>query len=154
MISHYFTKEGVEKVKKELQALKSKLKEIRSQKGEAADVGGNVWHDNPSFEELIRQENDLITQISEIEQLISDAQIIKDEKKDNRVGVGSLVTLLLNNKQNVTYKIVGMMESDPQKKYISYESPLGSAIMGAVAGEKRDFVIGDKKQIIQILKVE
>ena len=64
--------------------------------------------------------------------------IIVDSNKINKdvVHVGSTVKVLdLEFNEEMVYKIVGTIESDPDRGYISNESPIGKALMGKKKGE-------------------
>jgi hypothetical protein len=56
--------------------LSRQLKDVQSQKGEAVEVGGNIWHGNFSFEELNRQELMLNNRIGEVAAQILKAEIV------------------------------------------------------------------------------
>ena len=60
----------------------------------------------------------------------------ESELSSDTVGVGSTVRVLCTkNTREDTYKIVGSTESDPMKKRISDESPVGKALIGHKVGE-------------------
>ena len=65
------------------------------------------------------------------------ATIISDDKVTmDTVGVGNFVTVFDEEfKEEETYKVVGIIESDPDKNYVSNESPIGSAFLGAKKGD-------------------
>ena len=63
------------------------------------------------------------------------AAVNKDVKKDE-VGVGNTVKVYdMDFDEEVTYKIVGVIESDPDKNLVSNESPIGSSLMGKKVGD-------------------
>jgi transcription elongation factor GreA len=147
------TKEGLEEARKKLRELEERLKNVLSQKGEAYQIGGDGWHDNFTFEQLIQQEEALRFQISELKAFLRKAKIIKERVGSKTVRVGSRVILLFDDGKQLEYKIVGLMQSNPKKNYISYESPLGAAILGAKQGEKRKFTTGKEKKIVEVLEI-
>jgi transcription elongation factor GreA len=152
--SYIITKEGLEEARKKLKELEERLRNVLSQKGEAYQIGGDGWHDNFTFEQLIRQEEALRFQISELKAFLRKAKIIKERVSGKRVGIGSAVTLLFDDGKQLEYKIVGLMQSNPQKNYISYESPLGAAILGAKQGEKRKFIAGGKQKSAKVMDIK
>ena len=151
---HLITKKGLEKIKERLIELERKFKEILAQKGEAAETGGNVWHDNPSFEGLIEQERMIVAQIDELKSMLINSKVVDEDVNKKVVDIGSVVTLLFNDEQKIEYKITDSQLSDPSKNLISYSSPVGCAILGARCGESREFVVGNKKKKIKILEIK
>ncbi len=147
------TKKGLEKARENLLELERKFKEVLSQKGEAAETGGNVWHDNPAFENLIEQERMISAKIDELKEIIRNAQIIEENINKETVSIGSSVILFFEDGRKLEYKITDSIQSNPDKNLISYNSPLGSAILGAKRGESREFIAGNKKKKIKILEI-
>ena len=74
--------------------------------------------------------------IQELTQILSNVQII-DENKKNRdvVDIGSHVTIQEEDFDPETYYIVGPKEADPRNARISHESPIGRALIGHRVGE-------------------
>lgn len=66
--------------------------------------------------------------------------IVIEKSDDGKVAIGSRVTLVLavplpSGASIATYDIVGPAETDPSKGRISFQSPLGMALIGKVAGD-------------------
>jgi transcription elongation factor GreA len=51
------------------------------------------------------------------------------------VQVGTEVTVQAEDEPEETYRIVGAAEADPRNGKISYESPLGAALLGRRIGD-------------------
>ena len=49
--------------------------------------------------------------------------------------------------------VVQIDEADLQAGKISSESPVAQAILGAKAGEKKEYQVGDKKMVIEVLEI-
>lgn len=155
MIKNFLiTKKGLEKAKEKILELEKKFKEILSQKGEAAETGGNAWHDNPAFEDLISQEQMIGFQINELKNMIRNAQTVEENIDKETVRIESVVILSFDDNRNIEYKITDSLQADPSKNLISYSSPLGSAILGAKCGESREFIAGNKKKKVKILEIK
>ena len=126
------TATGFEKLKKELEDLKSiKRPEIIKAIAEARAHGD--LKENAEYHAAKDEQGKIEGRISEINYLFANANIIdvtKIEKKDNVI-FGSTVNLLdLENNQKKTYKIVGKDESDIKKNFIYFRSPMGKALIG------------------------
>ena len=71
--------------------------------------------------------------ITEIESALSNAQIIdvKDIPETGRVIFGSTVRLYdTKSDKEITYKIVGNLESEPENGLISIEAPIAKGLIG------------------------
>ena len=76
-------------------------------------------------------------EIATIEETLRKATIISDDKVTmDTVGVGNFVTVYDEGfKEEETYKVVGIIESDPDKNYVSNESPIGLALLDRRVGD-------------------
>ena len=71
--------------------------------------------------------------INEMESAIVNAQVIdvKEIPETGRVIFGSTIKLYdINNEKEITYKIVGNLESDPDKGHISIDTPIAKGLVG------------------------
>ena len=133
------TAEGFEKLKKELENLKSfKRPEIIKAIAEARAHGD--LKENAEYHAAKDEQGKIEGRINQINYLFSNANIIdvtKLENKDNVV-FGSTVDLLdLESNKKKTYKIVGKDESDIKKNFIYFRSPIAKALIGK---RKKDLV--------------
>ncbi len=90
--------------------------------------------------------------IIELEEQINKAVII-EHTNTGEVAIGSTVTLAVGDKQK-TYQILGSSETNPEKGIISYQSPLGEALMGKKEGEEVAVQIGARKVSYGIIAIE
>jgi len=153
-LPYELTKEGLERLNKQLQETESKLAKLLLQKQEIATTQGDYWHDNPSFDKLEGEERALRLEIRNIRKKLTRAVIVEETNQEDEVKIGSFVLLILeSDKKETEFKIVDPEISDPSKGFISYASPLGKAILGARAGDIRTYSVGEKKFQVQIVKV-
>ena len=115
-----------------LKKLEDELDELREQ----GDLSENAEYDAAKEEQRETE-----ARIEEIENLLKNAEIIVDEEIDaKKISVGCTVTLQeQKNKVSVIYKVVGNIEADSLNGMISYESPLGKALIGKKKGEIVEF---------------
>jgi transcription elongation factor GreA len=124
----YVTKEKLEDLKKELTELKTvKRQEVADMLRQAKDYGD--LSENSAYTEAREAQNQLEMKISELEEMVKNAQIISQQEGGQYVVVGSTLTVKKDGKQ-YTYTIVGSEEADPISGKISNESPLGKAFLG------------------------
>lgn len=128
------TKEGLEKMQKELEDLRTtKRAEVAQRLKEAIAMGD--LSENSEYDEAKNAQAFLEGRIVQLEQQIRTAQIIVKGKK-NRIDVGSTVTIEdMEEYVKETVTIVGSAESNPFEGHISNESPVGRALVGAKAGD-------------------
>lgn len=128
------TKEGLEKMQKELEDLRTtKRAEVVQRLKEAIAMGD--LSENSEYDEAKNAQAFLEGRIVQLEQQIRTAQIIVKGKK-NRIDVGSTVTIEdMEEYVKETVTIVGSAESNPFEGRISNESPVGRALVGAKAGD-------------------
>lgn len=132
------TKEGLEKIKEELNYLKEvKRKEVAERLKEAISYGD--LSENAEYEEAKNEQAFTEGRILELEEKVKYARIIDDKtKKGAIVQLGSKVViqnLTGKTKSEEEYVIVGSTEADPINHKISNVSPVGKALLDKRVGE-------------------
>ncbi len=127
------TKEGLEKLKKELDHFNNvRRKEVAARLKEAISYGD--LSENSEYEDAKNEQAFVEGRIIELEKMIDNAEIITEGKKstDATVQIGTVVTVqnLTDKDAPATYTIVGSTEADPAESKISNESPIGAALLG------------------------
>ncbi len=154
------TKEGLKKLKEELDFLKTtKRQEIAQRLKEAISYGD--LSENAEYEEAKNDQAFIEGRILELEKQIKNARIItertptKSWTKGKVIDIGSIVTVRnkTDDDEPETYTIVGSMEADPIEHKISNESPIGKALLGREKGDIVEVVAPAGKFKYEILKV-
>lgn len=130
------TTEGLEELTRELHELTNvKLPQVIDRVAKAREYGD--LSENSEYHSA-RDEQQLVeARIEEIENILSNAKMIKATKSHDKVGIGSTVTLLEDGKKgSFDVVIVGEFESTPGQNKISSVSPMGKAIVGKKKGDK------------------
>lgn len=130
----YLTKSGLEKLQAELEDLttngRKKIAEMIKTAKEYGDLS-----ENSEYADAKDQQVFIEGRISELEHILKNAVIIDEMHNDCKsVGMGCTVHVEVNEGQ-MEFKIVGSAEADPEKGYISNESPIGKALLGKQAGD-------------------
>lgn len=150
MNTFFVTKEGLDKLRKELNELKNvRRKEIAGRIEIAKDMGD--LSENAEYHEAKDEQGFIEGRIAELEVLLSSAVII-ERSADGCVSVGSTVRVSANGKEK-EYTIVGASEADPLAGKISNESPLGKAFIGRCEGDTIEVAVPTGKMIYSIIKV-
>lgn len=128
----YFSPEGLEKLKKELEERKYVLrKDIASRIAEARDLGDLA--ENAEFTEAKELQAFNEGRIEELENIVKNAQLISHAHGQSTVDVGSTIKVKSVTGEH-TFTIVGASESNPVQGFISNESPLGKSFLGHKKG--------------------
>lgn len=132
------TKEGAEKLRKELAELKSQVRpRIIAAIAEAREHGD--LKENAEYHAAREQQSFCEGRIAEIEGKLSGSEIIDVSQIEptGRVIFGVTVTLLnLDNEKQSVYQIVGEDEADVAAGKISVGSPIARALMGKHEGDE------------------
>lgn len=147
----YLTLEVLEKLKKELNYLKIvQRKEIAEKIKYAASFGD--FKENAAYGEAKEAQAFLEGKILKLEVIIRTAQVV-EKKGTDRVQIGSMVLVDSNGKKQ-KFQIVGLEEADPEKGKISYQSPLGKALLGKSVGAKTKVETPTGEIQYKIFKIE
>lgn len=132
----YITKEGLEKIKTELEYLKNEKRAEISQRLEIAISHGDL-SENADYDYAKQEQAFVEGRIKDLEDSLRRAQIIDNGGRVDKVRVGSTVTVAEPgyDDEEETYHIVGVHEADPSNGRISNESPIGRALLGAKVGQ-------------------
>ncbi|MEW9700464.1 transcription elongation factor GreA [Paenibacillus sp. SI8] len=128
------TPEGLAKLEFELEDLKTvKRRELAARIKTAISYGD--LKENSEYHSAKNDQSFMETRIMTIERMLKKARVV--ERIDtSTVQVGSVV--ILNDvefSEKIEYRIVGSSEADVLENKISYESPLGDALMGKSVGD-------------------
>ena len=148
-----YTPDGYKAIVDELTYLKGeKTEEIKKNLAYARSLGD--FSENSELDAAKDEQAQVAARISELEELIKNAEIIDDIKADV-VNLGSTVIVYdYDMEEEVEYSIVGTNESDPMKGRISDRSPIGAAMIGKRAGDEFVTVTPGGELKFKIIKVE
>lgn len=149
------TKRGAEKLKEELQRLKSVERHAVIEAIAEARAQGDL-SENAEYEAAKDKQGFIEGRILEIEGKLAAAQIIDPAALDagGRVVFGSTVDLEDENSgTQVTYQIVGDDEADLKQGLISVSSPIARAMIGKEAGEVAEFTAPGGTRRYEIVEV-
>ena len=149
---YYITEEGLKDLKTELDELIrvvrpeviDELKQARSQ-GDLSE--------NADYDAARDRQAQVEARIKQLEMMIDNAEIIKDNSNSKYVRVGSTVELeMLDTKSIETYTIVGTIEADPLGGKLSNVTPLAEAVMDQKVGATVTVAV-DEPYKVKILSI-
>lgn len=154
MAINYYTKEGLQKLKEELDQLKSvERPRISEQIAEARDKGD--LSENAEYDAAKEAQGLLEMKISKLEDLVANARMLDSSQMDlSKVMVLSNVKLRnKNNGAEMRYKLVSESEADLKAGKISVNSPIGQGLMGKKVGETAEITVPSGKIALEILEI-
>jgi transcription elongation factor GreA len=150
----YYTPEGLDKLKKELNALKTKGRaDIAKQIAEARDKGD--LSENAEYDAAKDAQGLLELKISKLEEIVSNARVI-DEANIDTSKVSILSKVKIKNKKNgaiMTYTLVSEEEADLKRGKISVKSPIGKGLLGKKVGEDTEIQVPAGKIEFEIQEI-
>ena len=132
----FITKEGLEKLRTELEDRKTRLRQEIAQAIKEAKEQGDL-SENAEYAEAKSQQNENESRIGELEMIIKNSQVVQRDDSQKGAQMSSIVKVKFNGSE-MEFTIVGSNEADPANFKISNESPLGKAFMGHNAGDTVD----------------
>jgi transcription elongation factor GreA len=133
---HYLSQEGFDRLRAELDELKSTGRaEVAQAIAEAREKGD--LSENAEYDAAKDAQGLLEMKINELEKVMANARVLDSSQLDtSKVTVLSKVTI--RNKKTdkaMTYQLVAESEADLKAKKISVNSPMGQGLLGKKVGE-------------------
>ena len=126
------TQEGLEKMKAELEQLKTVTRYEVIEKLRTARGYGDL-SENSEYDEAKNEQSFVEGRIKELEHQIHHVKVVEEVQTDV-VGIGSYVKVATAGK-NLEYQIVGSAEANIKEGKLSNVSPVGEGLMGCQAGD-------------------
>lgn len=128
------TKEGYEKLMKELKYLKNDKRNEVAERIKIAISFGDL-SENSEYEDVKREQAYLEGRISDLEKNLSSVKIIEEGSDFQTVKLGSKIKVKnIDTKDELFITIVGSMEFDPENLKVSNESPIGKSLLDKKIG--------------------
>ncbi|PZR97632.1 MAG: transcription elongation factor GreA [Chloroflexi bacterium] len=144
------TADGKRELEEKLVHLKTVNRpEIAHKIGRAADDGD--LSENGAYHQAKEDQARLEGQIAELEFVLRNAVVARDT--GDRVGIGKTVTVEDENGKERTYRLVSSHEVNTVLGYISDQSPIGAALMGARMGESVQAETPGRARTLKIVSV-
>jgi transcription elongation factor GreA len=138
----YFTEEGLENLKKEVNHMISvERPAISRQIAEARDKGD--LSENAEYDAAKEAQGLLELKISKMQEVVRNARVIDESKMDtSKVYILSTVKIKnLKNNMEMTYSLVPENEADLKKGKISVSSPIAKGLLGKKVGDHVDIQV-------------
>ncbi len=148
------TRQGWEKLKKELERLKTVERPENIKAIEEARAHGDL-SENAEFDAAKDRQGFLEGRINELSYKISNADVIDPEtlSREKVVFASRVILENVDTEESVEYQIVGPDESDIDKGMISVSSPLGKAMLGKVPGDEITLQAPGGKRYYELVEI-
>ena len=150
----YYTKDGLDKLKEELQQLKTTGRAaIAKAIAEARDKGD--LSENAEYDAAKEAQGHHETKIAKMEELLSTARLLDESKLDVTKVLALSIVKIKNVKNGATmsYQLVSESEADFKSGKISVSSPIAKGLLGKKVGEKTEITVPAGKMEFEILEI-
>ncbi len=150
----YYTKEGIEKLKQELQVLRTEGRaQIAKAIAEARDKGD--LSENAEYDAAKEAQGHHESKIAKLEEVLANARLIDESKLDSsKVLALSIVKIKnTNNGAEMTYQLVSESEADLKSGKISVKSPIAQGLLGKSVGDKVEITVPAGKLEFEIVEI-
>mgnify|MGYP000034410230 FL=1 len=150
------TKDGEVAIKKKLANLKFVERPRVSASIAEARAHGDL-KENAEYHAAKEEQGLMEAKINDIESALSNAQVIDVQEipETGRVIFGSTIKLYdVNSDQEIVYKIVGNLESDPTNGLISIDTPIAKGLVGKFVDDEVTIITPSGQLTYEIIGVK
>lgn len=150
----YYTQEGLDKLKQELQFLKtegrSNIAKAIAEARDKGDLSENAEYDAAKEAQGLHE-----AKIAKLEQTLSGARLIDESKLDTSKVLALSIVKIKNTKNGatMTYQLVAESEADLKSGKISVKSPIAQGLLGKSVGDKTEIEVPAGKIEFEILEI-
>jgi transcription elongation factor GreA len=151
----YYTKEGLNKLRYELNYLKDVERPKASNAiGEARDKGD--LSENAEYDAAKEAQGLLEMRISKMEEIMANARLIDESQLDTSKALvlSKVVIKNLNNQMQMNYTLVAESEADLKSGKISVNSPIGKGLLGKKVGEIAEVTVPNGALKFEIISID
>jgi transcription elongation factor GreA len=146
--------EGYRKLTDQVRQLKKFERPAVVEAIEAARAHGDL-SENAEYHAAKERQGQIEAMIADIDDQLSRAMVIDPSTlSGKKVLFGATVTLIDEENKKVKYQLVGQVEADAKDGRISFNSPLGRALIGREVGEEVEVSTPSGDRYYKIAKVE
>jgi len=155
LIEEPMTRKGYEKLRQELERLRSEERIKIAQEIEHARSYGDL-SENAEYQYAKDKQALIEAKIRDLEDKLARARVVDISKlSGDKVVFGATVELEdVDTGERIRYQIVGSYEAEPEKGKISYQSPLARALIGKLEGDEVTIKSPKGEKTYEIIKVE
>lgn len=146
------TREGMKKLLKEENSLKDQIFTLQEQKKNTASCSGSRGDGRIELSGVEQEIESTYLRLVEVRKNISSAIIIEEEKDMGTLCIGRKAKILLSGEE-MEIMITDPVMTDPSNGTVSYNSPLGRALLGSKPGDVRQYEVMDRDFVVEVLEI-
>jgi transcription elongation GreA/GreB family factor len=155
MSTQYFLRDELQAIKDKIVRIQMEIDEAGKRIAEACEQGAETYHDNAPYDEAMRHKEILSLQLLNLAKSIRFAFPIDPPKSPVCVEIGTKVTVVFYGDAEPSELTIGsFINVMGFEDVISYTSPLGQAILGALPGAHLSFKVQNRQIKLQIIDVK
>jgi transcription elongation factor GreA len=150
----YYTQDGLDKLKQEVQYLKTKGRQLISKAiAEARDKGD--LSENAEYDAAKEAQGLHEAKISKLEATLSTARLIDESRMDTTKVLALSIVKIKNvkNGSTMTYQLVAETEADLKTGKISVKSPIAQGLLGKSVGDRTEIQVPAGKMEFEVLEI-
>jgi len=150
----YYTKDGLEKLKEELQQLKttgrSNISKAIAEARDKGDLSENAEYDAAKEAQGLHE-----AKISQMQELLANARLLDESKLDASKVLALSIVKIRNVKNGATmsYQLVSESEADLKSGKIYVASPIAKGLLGKKVGKTTKITVPAGKMEFEILEI-
>jgi transcription elongation factor GreA len=146
--------EGHRRLSEQVRQLKQVERPAVVEAIEAARAHGDL-SENAEYHAAKERQGQIEATIADLEDQLSRAMVIDPATlSGKKVVFGATVTVVDEDDKKVKYQLVGQSEADAKDGKISYNSPLGRALIGREVGEEVEVTTPSGDRYYEVKKIE
>ncbi len=149
--SPYITREGYERLRAESESIWKFRREVTEALSAAAAEGDRS--ENAEYIYRKKQLREIDRRIRYLQKRLPDLKIIETVGNREQVFFTAFVEVERGDGSRENFRIVGADEIDPDRNYISVDSPVARALMKSRVGDEVSVQIGERLESIEVLSV-
>jgi transcription elongation factor GreB len=108
----------------------------------------------PTDPEAKRELQTLDQRLAYLRESLRTAEVVPQPSENDRVQFGASVTVRDARGETTTYRLVGVDETDLDRNWVSWQSPIGRALLNTRLGQRVPFKFPAGKTELEIVKIE
>ncbi|HEY4512144.1 MAG TPA: GreA/GreB family elongation factor [Candidatus Paceibacterota bacterium] len=149
----YFTPTGRRRLEDLIARLESNVSKIHATGAEACELGGDLWHDNPSYDAMLIDLRGADKRLSDAMRVRNQASVVEVPSNPRTIVIGTLATVVLNSEE-CKFGIVSYGQSDPDKDFIAYDTPLAQFLYNLKEGEEKEAKMNGRPMKVVVKKIQ
>ena len=152
-MAHVITADGLTQIKKRIKELEQKIIPKIKERFKRAKAEGDLRENNP-YHDAKQELGEALAELAYLKDIVRQAKVAKSTA-NGTIQIGNIVKVKINE-QAKEIQITSPVEANPLENKISYESPIGKAILNKKPGYKTTLKLEGgtqiKIEVIDILK--